>query len=112
MKPRNISPNNCVKISRLRGIKILCEDDLYELAHIVLKIMDATSKLSEGGVTSRPTINGLAKYYCFLCNGKIDSARIVEIIVTHGLDMGDVIEFDSKVNKSVSGPQKLDRTVS
>ena len=101
MKPRNISPNNCVKLSRLRGIKILYEDDLYELANIVLKIMAAIDKLSEGGIMSRPTINGLAKHYCFLCNGKIDSERIVEIIVKHGLDIGDVIEFDGKVNKSV-----------
>jgi hypothetical protein len=101
MKPRNILPNNRVALSRLRGITILYEDDLYELANIVLKIMVATDKLSDIGIMSRPTINGLAKQYSFLCSGKIDSERIGESIVKHGLDLGDIIEFDSKVNKSV-----------
>src|SRR5436305_13512821 len=101
MKPRHIAPHNRVEVSRIRGIKILYEDDLYELANVVLKIMDATDKLSEGAVISRPTIDGLTKHYCSLCNGKIDSERIVEIIVKHGLGIGDVIEFDIKVNKAV-----------
>jgi hypothetical protein len=94
-------PNNWVEVSRLRGISILYDDDLHELANIVLKIMDATGKLSEGGAISRPTINGLAKYYCVLCAGKIDSEKIIEIIGKHGLAMGDIIEFDNTVNKSV-----------
>ena len=57
--------------------------------------MDATDKLSEGGIKSRPTVNGLAKQYSFLCSGKVDSERIIEIIVKHGLHIGDIIEFDS-----------------
>ena len=101
MKTKNISPNNRVGISRLRGITILYRDDLYELANIVLKIMGATDKLLEGVVMSKPTINGLAKHYSFLCSGKIDSERIGEIIVKHGLAMGDIIEFDNTVNKPV-----------
>jgi hypothetical protein len=101
MKPRNIPPNNHVAISRLRGITILYENDLYELANIVLKITNAADKLSGIGIVSRPTINGLAKQYSFLCSGKVASERISENIVEHGLDLGDIIEFDSNVNKSV-----------
>jgi hypothetical protein len=100
MKSRNISSNNRVEVSRLRGIKILYEDDLYELANIVLKIMDAIDNLS-GGVISRPTINGLVKQYSFLCSDQIHPEQVVDIIAKHGLDIGDIIECDSKVNKSV-----------
>jgi hypothetical protein len=101
MKPRNISPNNRIEIRRLRGIKILYEDDLYELANIVLKIMDATDDLSGGRVISRPTINGLSKQYSFICSDQIHSEQIVDIIAKYGLDIGDIIEFDSNLNKSV-----------
>jgi hypothetical protein len=101
MKPRHILPHNRVEVSRLRGITILYEDDLYELATIVLKIMSATDKLSEGVVRSRPTVTGLAKQYSLLCNGNIDSEGIGEILVKHGLDIGAIIEFDNTVTKSV-----------
>ena len=101
MRLRHILPNNHVPVSRLRGITILYENDLYELANIVLQIMSAADKLSETGIISRPTINGLAKQYSFLCSGKIDSAWISESIAKHGLDMGDIIEFDGKVNMSL-----------
>src|SRR4051812_39595517 len=98
MKSRNMSPNNRVEVSRLRGINILYEDDLYELATIVLKIMDATDSRS-GGVISRPTIHGLVKQYSFLCSDQIRPEQVVDIIVKHGLAIGDIIECDSKVNK-------------
>ena len=101
MESRNLLPNNHVAVSRLRGITILYENDLYELANIVLKITSAADKLSGIGIMSTPTINGLAKQYSFLSSGKIDSERISESIVKHGLDLGDIIEFDRKVDKSV-----------
>ena len=45
-----------LELEKLRGITVAYENDLYEFAEVVLKIMYATDKMSRNTI-SKPTIN-------------------------------------------------------
>jgi hypothetical protein len=65
------------EVSKLRGINIAYENDLYDLAKLVLNVMDAIDKMSgKDNTASRPTINGLAGEYSSISGHKI-SAKLV-----------------------------------
>ncbi len=84
--------SNYKKLHDLHGIKIAYENDFYDLAKLVLNIMDATDKNRR----TRPTINGLAKKYSWICGDKISSDQIIDIVKKSGLHGNDVIDFDHK----------------
>ena len=50
----NSDISDYLELSRLLGIKIVYENDLYELAKLTLNIMDATGRMS-GNNISKPT---------------------------------------------------------
>jgi hypothetical protein len=54
-----------IEIDHFRGINIIFENDFYELALVMLKIMDGMQ--SHRNVISRPTINGVASKYSLIC---------------------------------------------
>ncbi|MEA3416633.1 MAG: hypothetical protein U9R02_10860 [Thermodesulfobacteriota bacterium] len=94
------------ELSKLRGIKILYENDLYEFAKIVLNIMDASDKMNVGTKTiSRPTINGLSKKYSWICGDKITSDQIIKIVMQHGLKGNDSIDFDENDERRYVSPK-------
>ena len=79
-----------IPLSALEGIDILFPNDLYDLAKFLLKADDA--KVAGTPNRSRHTLYGLAKCYQRLCN--IDGEAISEVLVAHGLSVGDVIEWE------------------
>jgi hypothetical protein len=52
----NSEISDYLELSKLLGIKVVYENDLYELAKLTLNIMDATGRMS-GNNISKPTIN-------------------------------------------------------
>ena len=95
------------ELSKLIGIKIFYENDLYEFAKIVLNIMDASDNITNGTrIISRPTISGLAKKYSWICGEKITADQIINIVMQHGLNSNDTIDFDENDKRRYS-PQKF-----
>ena len=92
IKEKNMKHNKISKeleyidISQLKGIRVLYENDFYELAKLVIKIKNAHDKI-KGNVISRPTINGLAKIYHNIIgyDYDMDSDRILQIIKKNGI---------------------------
>lgn len=82
-----------IELKKLRGITIAYENDLYDFAELVLKIMHSTDKLSRNTV-SKPTINGLARDYSSICGGKVSEYEIINIVMKHRLDGNNAIDFD------------------
>ena len=100
-----INSDDC-ELSKLIGIKILYENDLYEFAKVVLNIMDASDKMANGTNTiSRPTINGLSKKYAWICNEKITPDQILKIVMQHGLEGNDTIDFDKNDKRRYVPPK-------
>ena len=94
------------ELSKLIGIKILYKNDLYEFAKIVLNIMDASDKITNGTRTiSRPTINGLSKKYSWICGEKVTSDQIIKIVMQHGLKGNDSIDFDENDKRRYIPPK-------
>ncbi len=96
-----------IEIDYFRGINILFENDFYELALVMLKIMDGMQ--SYENVISRPSINGVASQYSFICGGKIDSKHIVDIVQNHlnnDIDGNETIDFDQSSNRQVMKGEK------
>lgn len=84
-----------IELSKLIGIKVSYENDLYEFAKVVLNIMDASGKMNSGEKTiSRPTINGLAQNYSLVCGRKVTSDQIIKIVKKYGIKGNDTVDFD------------------
>lgn len=100
---------NYLEVSKLRGINVVYENDLYELARLVLNIMDATGKINGNGI-SKPTINGLAGYYSMISNQTISSKQVIEVAKKNGLHGNDGIDFD-RGDKRRFIPKKIGSTI-
>ena len=84
-----------IEVGYFQGLNILYENDFYELALILLKIMDKAQ--TNKNISSRPTINGVAKYYSYICGDKFDSEEIVRIVKNHlknDVTGNETIDFD------------------
>ena len=87
--------NKSINVSKLIGISVIFENDLYELALFLIKMhrsQDEKANLktrSTHQVTSS-TVLGLAKYYAYLSN--IPSDRIKEMVIKAGLSLGACIK--------------------
>ena len=79
------------------GVSILFENDLYELARLVVKIHraqdeEANRKSSSTRRESRSTLLGLAHKYAYLTD--ISSDRVKDAIEKMGWSLGTTIEDD------------------
>lgn len=80
-------------MSTLKGINVLFEDDLYELAFWLLKLDTARDRQTNS--TSRYTVYGLAGVYS-LC-AKLNRDTVIRILESRGLPSGATIEYDEDV---------------
>jgi hypothetical protein len=96
MKRGRVKESKSINLSELKGIKVLYENDFYELAKVVIKINAANDKV-KGNIESRPTINGLATIYSYIIidNHDWNSERILSIVKNHGIQEGLPINFDT-----------------
>ena len=99
-----------IELGKLRGITVAYEDDLYEFAEVVLKIMYSTDKMGRNTI-SKPTINGLARDYSMICGEKISQNQILDIAKKNGLDGNDGVDFD-KGDKRRYEPPKIGLKIS
>lgn len=82
-----------VSVEHLKGIKVLFEDDLYQLGLLLLKGHDAID--AQTNYRSRTTLHGLASQYALLFHGaKITAKHVEEIIRGADLPLGGTIEHD------------------
>lgn len=81
-----------VHLARLKGIRVLFEGDLHQLAQFVLRAYDA----EQAGTTSvaRPTLHGLAGIYAAALH--VDREAVEQVMKAHGLPLGATVEFDDQ----------------
>ena len=96
-----------IEAGYFRGLNILYENDFYELALVMLKIMDEAQ--TNKNISSRPTINGVAKFYSYICGDKFDSEQIAKIVKKHfksELSGNETIDFDKSSERQVMQGEK------
>jgi len=79
-----------IGITALKGIGILCADDIYDLARLLLKINDAKDRGTNR--RSRHTVHGLASVYAMITGMSRDEIR--SILESRGLPLGATVEYD------------------
>ncbi len=81
-----------IGVSKLKNINILIENDIYELACLLLKIYDAKDK--ETNTTTRSTVFGLFKIYARIAG--MDEDQVISIAEHHHLPLGAAVNHDKK----------------
>jgi len=82
-----------IGITALKGINILFDDDIYELAYWLLKMNDAKNRGTN--TRSRHTVYGVAGIYAV--EARLGRDDIVRLLESHGLPPGAIIEYDDDV---------------
>lgn len=84
-----------LSLSKLKGIKVYVENDLYELALLNLKLIDAKAKHDGSNTRTRPTVKGLGnKFAQFIDSLNPDYNKVFSVIEEHKLPLGAAIDFD------------------
>lgn len=85
-------------IEQLRGIKIFYEDDFYEYAKVVIKIMDGYGvyqrEKGEYIGTARPTVYGLARKFASTANLYFSDKYVLGILEQHGFTGKEVLNIE------------------
>jgi hypothetical protein len=89
---------NEIPLSKLREISVYFDNDLYEVAQLILKLKDARAKYESSNRKSRPTVNGLVRAFIGLI-GPIypDEETVISVIKKHKLPLNASIEFDEDI---------------
>jgi hypothetical protein len=82
-----------IGITALKGVSFLFEDDIYDLAHWLLKMNGAKDKGTN--CRSRHTVYGLTAVYSMVADVSRD--EIVNILESHGLPLGATVEYDNDI---------------
>lgn len=86
-----------VPLSRLKGINVYMQDDLYNLARMKLELNDTRAKITNSTSISRPTIHGLVNIFArFIDSCSPDIERVLAAIKRHNFPMNAPIEFDER----------------
>ncbi len=89
-----------IAVGTLKGLSVFFDDDLYVLAHFLLKMDDAKGKaansLNKGTYgKSRYTVHGLVSTYAMIARMKLD--RVEADLERLGVPLGATIEYDQDV---------------
>jgi hypothetical protein len=79
-----------ISVEALKGVGVLYEGDIYDLACLLLKLNDAQDKGTNR--RSRHTVYGVASDYSMLTRESRD--KIMHILERHGLPLGATVEHD------------------
>lgn len=82
-----------LELNDLREIAIIYENDFFEFAKVVLKIVYGIEKMDKN-IISKPTINGLAGNFSNICGEKVNKHMILSIAKKRGLNGNDTIDFN------------------
>ncbi len=92
------SSRDKLPLTRLKGIRVYCDDDLHDFALLMLKLKDARAAYEGTNVISRPTVNGLAKEFARLIDPCYpDYEPGLAAVEEHGLPLGATIDFDDRI---------------
>jgi len=80
-----------IAVSRLKGLNVFFEDDLYELAMFTLKLHLARDIPTQ---TTRTTVHGLACEFEYLAN--LRDRRVQKLVAGRGLPLGASIVADGE----------------
>ena len=90
---------DAIPLSKLKGIKVYYEDDLYDLALLILRLRDARAKHESSKTRSRPTVNGLIRELASLTNPTMpDEDTVFSAIEKYKLPLNVGIEFDEDID--------------
>jgi hypothetical protein len=87
-----------VPLSRLKGISVYFENDLYDLALLTLKLYDARAAyMKTKNIKVRMTMNGLAMTMAELIDAcHPDYDKVFTVVKTHGFDLAASIDYDTE----------------
>ena len=89
--------NEYLDIEQLKGIKILYENDFYEYAKVVIKIMNAYGDFQkqQGKIVgkARPTVYGLARKFANTADIYFSDQYVLDILEKQGLSGGEVLDI-------------------
>jgi hypothetical protein len=86
---KEIEMDESIPISRLKGIRLIFEDDLYELARFVMKVQLARDTPT---MKTRATVGLIISHYArMLLTSDHQFRRVVE---SHGIHINTVVEPD------------------
>lgn len=89
-----------VPLSRLKGINVYMQDDLYNMARMKLELNDARAKIMNSTSVSRPTMHGLVSLFArFIDACSPDIERVLTAIERHNFPMNAPIDFDEKCHQ-------------
>ena len=90
--------NDAIPLNKLKGIKVYYEDDLYDVALLILKLRDARAKHESSNRRSRPTINGLVRDFASLIDPTMpDEKTVFSAIEKYNFPLNAGIEFDEDI---------------
>ena len=104
-----------VSVESLRGVAVLYEGDIHEVACLLLELWAAkdreTNASSTGSVVrGRPTVGWLAMAYSSLVPD-VGTERVKEVLVRHGLPLGAVVQHDEAgPSEAPTGPRLAEGT--
>jgi hypothetical protein len=84
-----------ISVESLRGISIIAENDVYDLARLILNIHLAYDRRTGG--KSRTTVHGLATKYEYMAFNVVSRAEINQRFREHNLPLGATIEPEEEL---------------
>jgi hypothetical protein len=86
---------DAIPLSKLKGINVYYENDLYDVAFLILKLRDARAKHELSNTRSRPTVNGLVRDFASLIDPSMpDEKTVFSAIEKCKFPLNVGIEFD------------------
>ncbi len=83
-----------IGVKTLKGVGVLCEDDIYDLACLLLRVDDAKDRGRNH--RSRYTVYGLATTYSMIT--AVNRDKIIANLERDGLPLGATVEHDKDVS--------------
>ncbi len=83
-----------IGVKTLKGVCVLYEGDIYDLACLLLKVDDAKDRGTNR--RSRYTVYGLATTYSMITS--VNRDKIIAILEGHGLPLGATVEHDEDMS--------------
>jgi len=89
----------CISVESLRGIGIVAEDDLYDLAQLVLRVQKAGDRARSVGqvVTTRGNVVGLA--YALAGFSGLPRESVLRELEARGVPLGAMVVADDEVER-------------
>ena len=82
-----------ISVESLKDVCVLFENDIYELARLLLKVNDAKDRGTH--TISRHTVHGLASAYCILA--QVEFEEIIRVFRQHNLPLGATVEHAENI---------------